>query len=266
MKKIVIAAFTILVLSSLILSIVPNVIAAKAGYQMYTYQATVTPTMDGRWTDGAEWADAYQGVISANAIFRVKYTVVMGDPFVVYEHYLVEIFNDNTNDAGDYWQLCYDPTAQGGSAPQTDDIKIDYVGHVGSGLAVYKGNGAGWASTAFSTPGSVWVVDSISASPLNSNPHWILEMRVDKMAWGLNIDNLIRVAVYDASNAAAGVHSWPLSSADVPNDYGMNTAVLEPIPEGLGFGVIVLLSTTAVLVGSLYFRKHSKTLRLKSLI
>jgi hypothetical protein len=52
---------------------------------------------------------------------------------------------------------------------------------------------------------------------------------------------------------------WPPeSSADVPNDYGYSVISYDTIPEGLTIGVMLLLSTVAVVVGTRYFRKRPK--------
>jgi len=53
-------------------------------------------------------------------------------------HVLIEFFTDSTNSPGDYYQFCIDNNANGGAAPQTDDIRIDWVGHSQSGLKVYR--------------------------------------------------------------------------------------------------------------------------------
>jgi hypothetical protein len=97
--------------------------------------------------------------------------------------------------------------------------------------------------------------NSISASPTSSTPHWILEIMLNKPAVGLGTMFNGRVAVYDASSAAAGVNAWPPTSRDVPNDWGTFPYSSDPIPENLSFGVVMLLSSVAVLVGSFAFRK-----------
>jgi hypothetical protein len=66
----------------------------------------------------------------------------------------------------------------------------------------------------------------------------------------------MRIAVYDESNAAAGTRAWPPTSRDAPSDWGDIEYDSNPIPEGIGLGVMVLLSTVAVVAGSFYFRKQ----------
>lgn len=55
---------------------------------------------------------------------------------------MVEILDDNTDDAADYWQIIFDGQLDGGTAPQSDDFRIDVVGH--STITVYQGDGTGW--------------------------------------------------------------------------------------------------------------------------
>jgi hypothetical protein len=97
--------------------------------------------------------------------------------------------------------------------------------------------------------------NSISASPTSSTPHWICEIMLNKPAVGLGIMFNGRIAVYDATSSAAGVKAWPSTSRDVPNDWGTFPYSSDPIPESLHFGVVMLLSSVAVLVGSFAFRK-----------
>ncbi|MGE5638364.1 MAG: hypothetical protein ACM3WQ_06625, partial [Chloroflexota bacterium] len=106
--------------------------AVNPSYSITVYGGA-DATIDGKWTTDAEWDDAATAVISPNAIFRLKYYFAMsGSTFLVYDEFLVEFFADKTNDTGDYVRICYDCSANGGSAPQTDDIRIDYVGHNGT--------------------------------------------------------------------------------------------------------------------------------------
>jgi len=69
----------------------------------------------------------------------------------------------------------------------------------------------------------------------------------------------LRVAVYDESNSGAGEQAWPPpSEADVPDGYGYQDYSSDPIPEGLTFGVMVLLSSISMLVGYKYFVKRKE--------
>jgi len=153
------------------------------------------------------------------------------DPITVTQTILIEILNDNTNDAEDYWQICFDGNADGGTAPQIDDLRIDIVGH--STVTWYKGTGTGW--TAIATPSATqfqWK-DSISASPVSSTPHWILELMIEKTSVGVVAQFWARIAVYDASNSEAGVQAWPPTSRDVPADWGDFLYDSNAIPSGL---------------------------------
>jgi hypothetical protein len=72
---------------------------------------------------------------------------------------------------------------------------------------------------------------------------------------GLSIYFNARIAVYDASNSAAGVRAWPPTSRDVPNDWGYFNYDMNPIPENLSPSILISLSAVAVLAGSFAFRK-----------
>lgn len=255
MKKAKFTAFFIAATSILFLAICANtVLAPYEGYSITVWTSLTPPTIDGKWTTDTEWDNAAIGVISDDAYFRIKWT----SEDTIYDNYIVEFYSDNTNDTGDYVQICYDCSADGGTAPQTDDIRIDYVGHGGSAqVNTYKGTGSTWASAALTL---ITIHDSLDVSKMWSSAHWITDFKIAKTENGPNIDNAIRVAVYDASNPSAGVKAWPPTSQDVPNDYGADPADLSgnEIPESMAVGVIVILASVAVLVGSLCNRKLSR--------
>lgn len=129
--------------------------------------------------------------------------------------------SDTTNDPQDYWQICFDggtdgPT--GGGAPQSDDVRLDIVGH--STVTWYRGTGTGWTPMTASPDSQFQWKDSISGSPTSSTPHWILELIINKQNVGIGPRFGARIAVYDASNSAAGVLAWPPTSRDVPDAWG----------------------------------------------
>jgi hypothetical protein len=257
MKRALFVAFSILMLCSLLLLItVGTTMAGDPDYSYIEYDAQVAATLDGVWTSDDEWTDGPVITVSEN----VSFTGVINLATTAQEN-LIEFFTDNTNDTGDYWQICIDSANDGGTAPDDDDWRIEVVGH--TTLMVYQGTGTGWTEV---TPdvGEILWADSISASPWNSTPHWIFEFHLEKMV-GIIMPpqppNGLRVACYDASNSEAGVQAWaPDSERDVPEGWGLISAYGGgPIPEGLTIGVMVLLSSVSVLIASHYFRKRSSS-------
>ena len=257
MKRAISVVFTVATLCSLFsLAVIAPVNGAAAGYTHTTYFLANAVTLDGKWTTSSEWADTDIRGFGAGqtAIFRSKWGAT-SDFSVISQYILVEILNDDTNDTGDYWQFCFDGDMSGGTAPQAGDIRIDIAEH--KTITAYNGNGAGW--TQISAPASFQWSNSISASPASSTPHWICEIIIDKIVFGIGAQYWLRIAVNDASNATAGVRSWPPTSRDVPNDWGDIPYDMNPVPESLGFGVVVLLSSVAVLVGFFGLRKRPRT-------
>jgi hypothetical protein len=260
MKSAVLVALCIIILCSL--SPLALVNAYYSGYANTNYLAITTPTEDGVWTTSDEWLDAaVPPSLPATFQWREKWTY----PQDIIEHFLIEFFTDNTNDTGDYYQICIDNTANGGANPQTDDIRIDWVGHSFSGLHLYKGTGSGWtAYTNFTWGTDLFVAESLSTSPLNSTAHWIMELSMDRSKADFDVSGAgyapwIRLAVYDANNSAAGVQAWPPTSQDVPNDWGLETGIQSTIPESLTIAVVVVLSSIAAVAGFYLLRKHPKT-------
>jgi len=257
MKKTIVITFCILMLCSLLLLInVGTTNASEPGYTRLDYLTVVEPTIDGVWTSEDEWTDGEETMIGENVTFRSTWTMFSMD--VVSTNFVIEILNDDTNDAGDYWQMCIDGSVDGGSAPQAGDYLIEIVGH--ADLTVYEGTGTGWTEV---TPesGELSFANSISESPTSSTPHWIAEFTILKTSGNIILSEIfgLRVAVYDESNSEAGVQAWPPTDQDVPNGWGVQNYTMEPIPEALTIGVMVLLSSVSVLVGYHYFRKHQET-------
>jgi len=267
MKRTILVAFCILVLFSMaLLANTGAVKAYKAGYSVDDYTAVTTPTMDGNWTFPDEWADAVEKQLdgSLNAVFRLKFNTA-ADYSWINQYYLIEFFDDATNDTGDYWQICYYAsttlfgTLTPATTPQTNCLMINYTGHSQTGLAVYKGTGTGWSVfTDYTVPTHIQIVESISATPSSSTPHWVFEIKVEHVHFTINPEFWIRVAAYDASNSAAGVQAWPEGSADVPNDWGLMNAMTTVIPETFPIVVLLVLSSVAVIAGSRYFRKETR--------
>ena len=245
MRKSLLATLGIIALCTLCFTGIVS--ATKPGFTFTDGQGTEV-TVNGIVGSG-EWEDSWKGNLFSGSTmtdntWRVKW-VGVGDTW--YDQWLFEILSDNTNDTGDFIQICYDSTLDGGATPHADDYLVNYTGH--SKVTVYVGTGTGWAPT---SDLDVKVASTISASNSSATPHWITEINIQN-EWESTGD---RMAAYDASNPSAGVLMWPSnSSADVPNDYGLGELSYEPIPEGLSVGVTMLLSTAAVIVGARYFRK-----------
>jgi hypothetical protein len=254
MKKGLLIAFCILAVCSVILPInVVTIKAAESGYERtdYTPDPDVTITIDGKWTTTNEWTlNGEVTLIDANASFRSVWTMV--DTDVVYDTFLVEFFSDNTTDAGDYWQICIDGNQGGGATPQADDYRIDIVGH--TTLTVYQGTGSGWTATG--TPSTLEWADSLNDSPTNSTSHYMLEITFLKSELGASAYWNFRLAVYDESTDT--LLAWPPTPQDEPDRWGVQNYVTEVVPEGFSLGVVVLLSSVAVVVGFYCLRKRSK--------
>jgi hypothetical protein len=236
--------------------------AAKAGYSLIVYQGSA-PTVNGV-VEPNEWNDSYidyfySGWTKTTNIWAVKWAGTYPD---IHEYWCIEFFDDTTNDTGNFFQISMDTLQDGGTAPQADDFLINYTAQ--GTLTAYKGTGTGWAVfTGYTMGTDITIASTFSASPKDATPHWTIEIDFLKFSgtFNLGIDNNARVAAYDASNTSAGVITWPpYSSADVPDTYGAGTSDISggTIPEGLTVGVMVALSSIAVIVSIRYFRKQPK--------
>ena len=254
MKRILLVALCIMTLSSLLIVRAGTVKAAEAGYERVDYNPDDVPlVIDGNWTTDDEWTLKGAVTMIGNEVaFRSVWTMVSSDPIIVTDTFLVEFLSDNTSDTGDYWQMCIDGNQDGGTAPATEDYRIDIVGH--TNLTVYQGTGSGWAEVA---PGDIEWANSLSASPTNSTPHWILELNFVKDQLGAGPTWNFRLAVFD-ENSTAGVLAWPPTPRDEPGRWGVQLYLTEVVPEGFGLGVVVLLSSVALAVSLYCLRKRSR--------
>jgi hypothetical protein len=234
---------------------------AASGYGFTNYQATVTPTIDGTNSPN-EWTDLMiPPNLPATMTFREKWT--WPGQTDIWEHILIESLTDTTNDTGDILRVAWDCSANGGSTPQTDDMKIEWVGNTPSGFHVYKGTGTGWAPYTGSDAAlgsSIIISEAKTASPLSSTPHWVIEISVRRSGVfdvsGAGYAPWVSAAVYDASNAAAGVQAWPPNSTDNPNNWAIETGSTEQIPESFTIATIMVLSSFAVVAGIFLLKKH----------
>lgn len=225
MKKI---AIVVMMLALSMLFAAGAVTASNPAYPTTIYQSRSTAVINGYWDTQFEWTDAAApSGLPASWTFRNKWAMSFTGGMKIFDQYVVEFFSDNTNDAGDYVQICYDANADGGAAPKTGDIRIDYLGHAGTNKT-YIGNGTAWTPAPLN---NTQVAQSLNVSRLGSSPHWITEFSIEKTTNGLGMNNAIRVAVYDASNPSAGVIAYPpTSQQDVPDGYSLNTAGMTQLP------------------------------------
>jgi hypothetical protein len=265
-KAIIVIIVAISMLSLFILTLVGSIEAYDAGFTQTDYNAIVTPTIDGQYAIGDEWGGSLATTFGTNGIFRNEWLMATN----VYENLLIETA-DATNDAEDYWEICYDGNAGGGATPQTDDYRIVVTGHGATATVTwYQGTGTGWNAITTPPATSFTQAQSLSSSPRISEPHYILEMTVWKNSAELGgtfiIDQYfaMRVAYYDAHADGNGLQAWPPAPAtrDAPDGWGYVTYVYgeqnpnPDVPEGFGVGVVLTSSSVAIVAGAVLLRKR----------
>ena len=254
MEKIRFVAFGTLTLCVLLFIVnIGPALASYAGYNVTEVYGGSSITRDGTWTsaeyptDGS-WIDTRFNVSNA----RLSYKMDSGSG--TYLMSFAVDWHDTTNDAGDIWIICIDGNADGGAAPQADDVKIQITGH--TTLATFAGSGTGW--NPLTTTAVTWK-DKLGTSPYDSSTHWTLEVQADKGslgAWGANPPpEGFYVAMYDASTNTWA--SWPSGqSPNVPNNWGSIATYDTTVPESLTVGAMLLLTSTAIILGSVFARKR----------
>ena len=253
-NKRVIVVILAIALCSLMLASTGIATASTAGFEHTSYALVNACTVDGKWTSTTEWSDAQQTMVGTFALFRDKWLGdFAADPMTIKQYWLVEVLNDATTDAGDYVEICLDSQIDGGAAPAVDDYKIVLTP---TSMTWYKGTGTAWAAMA--KPASAGFATSVDTSFSSGPAHRIYELQYEKMVLNIGATPGIRIAVYDASNTAAGLIAWPTAkSANVPNDWGTCPYSMDPVPEGFGVGILMVLSSVAVVAGAVLVRKRS---------
>jgi hypothetical protein len=269
MKKTGIAIFCLL--SLFVLGIAGTATAYNAAFQHSLYQGDAAPTVDGKYDLGADWAPSGTQTFGTNGIFR--------DYWVMEPNLLCLLIEtaDGTNDAGDYWVICWDSTESGGgtepdggSAPKTNDYKLVVTGH-GTSATVqwFKGTGTAWSTTPVTPAAGVLTQEQwlCPYTPKIGTPHYVLEMSISKTDASLGTPLMgytwaTYIAYYDASTAT--LQSWPPApaSANVPDSWGfipyeMGANPTPDLPEGIGFVVMLAVSSVAA-VGAVLLRKRTK--------
>lgn len=265
MKKSVLIAFAILALCSLLLANAGTVNASEtSGYERFDYPVQTVATIDGEWNDIGEWSDTDYTTIGSDVAFGSTWGSQTAG---VYTTWIVEVFNDTTDDTGDTLELCLDNNNDGGAdlGGAGTYYRLVLEGDNAT-FTLYEGSASGWTPiTPSADPADVTFATSVSASPNGTTPHRIWEIDILKSAgtgllgmyWG------VRVATYDADDGTLLV--WPPDAErDVPDDWAFNNFSMDNwVPEGFSIAVVVLLSSTAVAVGFYCLRKRPKTAEIK---
>lgn len=254
MKRELTVAFSILMLCCLPLGAVVMVQAAEPGYAIIEAYSAGDVTIDGQ--NGGDWDYdlCWFENVTSGAVFAYKMASL--DPY-----YMAWIIDspDNTDDAGDIWQISIDGDASGGTAPTADCNKIEIVGH--TTLTVYVGNGTGWVEMQGADVQWAEAQNTANIWGETGDEHYVLEIKADKGtlgAWGVNQPpHGLRIAMYDETNATWT--AWPPTAEDVPEEWGLIAGAQATIPEGFSFAVVMLLSTVAVVVVFYIARNRPKS-------
>ena len=256
MKRIYSIAFCVLMVCSLMLAVAAN--AGNSAYSILEYVAVDTCVVDGKWTTAAEWTDGpvstMTGNMSGGFVYNIQDFTNLG------LEWLVEALNDNTNNTGDYMEICFDDSNSGGNAPDSGDFMLRIEGH--TTLKAFIGNGTGW-TPATPAAGEITWANTLGTSMYGNQTHWIYEV-VDSSKTAGNIQSPnappsgLGVTAFDA--ATNKYCSWaPNMNAKVPNGWGLiSTYSMDPIPEGFSLGAIALLTSIAVFAGYAYLRRRQK--------
>jgi hypothetical protein len=264
MKRKVLVILAVIAACSLCLA--GTVSAAKEGYG-FTIGGTclVDPTINGvvaadEWNTDSFKDWLYDGWTMSTSFFMDKWSSTLNEQ--ISELWLVEFLGDTTNDAGDYFKMSVDrsivfgESPTGGAAPTENCFQITITG-TGT-VTMQIGTGTAWTAYADPVSGTDYIVGtSVSASPSSATAHRCYELYLNKGVYSgvlaMGYLNNARLEVYDASTGKTLM--WPpYSDANVPDTYGEGTTG-SVVPEGLAVGVMLAVSSVAVVISARYFRK-----------
>jgi hypothetical protein len=252
-----ITVLTAVLLTCLCLASIPGIVLAQqAGYEIDDFRATTEPTLDGKWSNSFEWSDAAEAQLigDQNAIFRIKHDNELITSDIINFYLLIEVLGDTTNDPEDSIQICIAAAAEeggtpvGGTTPQTDSVRLDWIGHDATGFTAFRGDGSGWVEdTGYNWPANIELIDSYDTSPLSATTHRIVEVKIGAAYFEINPEYWIRVAVYDASS---GDSVWPPSGThenrDVPDAWGLVETINDEIPEFPAWAILPLFAAATL--------------------
>jgi|WetSurMetagenome_2_1015567.scaffolds.fasta_scaffold21923_2 hypothetical protein len=233
------------------------VCAGNSAYSISEYWLANPTVIDGKWTTTNEWTDTGHTFMTGNATgkFAYKADINSGTYATIF---IIEMLGDNTNNTGDYVQLCLDNDNTATTAPTSTCYMVQIDGN--RNLTLYQGTGSGW--TAVSRSELTWA-ETLGTSMWSSTPHWIIEIqdssKIDGIIQTGQPPNGLRVAAYDASNTQFA--AWaPNSNANVPSTWGVIADYQSTIPEGLSagttVGLILLLASAVTLATFIHLRRR----------
>jgi hypothetical protein len=250
-KKGVIIA--IVLMAALVLPTI-GIVCAESTISNMAYPIQTAKTWDGKWSTATEWVDAMPSNFGSNAAFREGYEFISGDAFVVLQDIMIETW-DNTNDAGDFYQIGVDaafPSTD--TTPKATQYMINVTGHGSSAvLTWFKGDGTNWVTTA--APTTYKFAENSTTSPTTAATHYCLELQFDKTTLTQPEIGLY-IAYYDAHAGGYGLQAWPSTTTkNAAAGWGDIPYSMDPIPEGFNVGIILALTSVAVIAGAIIIKR-----------
>jgi hypothetical protein len=252
MKNRVLLAFVLV--AALVFPTFLGIANAESTTQNMAYPIQTTKTWDGKWTSATEWVDAMPSNFGSNAAFREGYEFLMvGDAYQILEDIIIETW-DNTNDAGDYYQIGIDTAfPSSDTSPKATQWMVTVTGHGSTATVTWaKGDGTTWVATA--APTTFKWGEASATSPTTATAHYALEFQFDKSATTPEIG--LYIAYYDAHTGGYGLQAWPAASAkNAAANWGDIPYSMDPIPEGFNVGIILALTSIAVIAGAIVIKR-----------
>jgi hypothetical protein len=248
------AIIAIIVMAALVLPTI-GIVSAESTTSNMAYPIQTAKTWDGKWTTSTEWVDAMPSNFGQNAAFRQGYEFISGDTFIILEDIMIETW-DNTNDAGDFYQIGVDtafPSTD--TTPKATQYMINVTGHGSSAvLTWFKGDGTNWVTT--TAPTTYKFSENSTTSPTTAATHYCLELQFDKTFTTAEIG--LYIAYNDAHAGGYGYQAWPSATTkNAAAGWGDIPYSMEAIPEGFNIGIILAVSSVAVIAGAVLIRKHN---------
>lgn len=201
-------------------------------------------TIDGKWTNANEWADASESHMSPQFGSGTAYVRTKHDS----EHFyvLVDFISDTLLGPGDYCTIRLDTKGDGGDAPKEDDYSfvLEWWTTSSSDFWMRRGTGMAWGVLQSPITGATASSDcKPSDDPYLTAAHMVYEFNIPLTIFSSSMSGAICVEVQDRYPTGITMLWPPTYSTDKPSSWGKLTVSTVPIPE---FGATWLTAAISV--------------------
>lgn len=226
--------------------------AHMAGQTMTSNTSSRPVTVDGKWTQADEWAEAGgMGMQMMTGMGSMMQSVNPGAFRVKHDadftYVMIEAMGDGRMDGDDMGCVAFDANHSGGSTPQQGDFRfcVQMMSQGGYRAFMNQGTGSGWSGEMV-LPSGATMAASIGSSPSQPSPHMMYEFRIPRSMLGQSATMGTHMTAYDKGGDRWIV--WP-SSTSMNSPSAMGDLMIGGAPSPAQPRAIPGFDLASVLVG-----------------